>query len=362
VLLRLRLCRVPFTPTKAELGGQNEYRRYRLDLLRTFLLGRAALAAENVALRQQLIVLQRSVKRTRLRSRDRVFWVWLSKLWRDWSSCLLIVKPSTVIRWHRQRFRVYWRWKSRNQIEGRPKIDAGIRSLIRRLSRENPIWGAPRIQSELRLLGYTVAESTVARYMCRHRRPPSETWRTFLKNHIGEIATIDFFVVATVRFQLLYCFLVLRHDRRRVVHFNVTPHPTARWTAQQVVEAFPCDEAPRFLIRDRDGIYGECFRERIKRMGIEEVVIACRSPCQSPFVERVIGSIRRECLDHVIVFNKAHLIRLLTSYFEYYHESRTHLSLDRNAPDPRQVEPVEKAKVVAIPQVGGLHHRYTRAA
>jgi putative transposase len=234
--------------------------------------------------------------------------------------------------------------------------------LIRRLSRENPLWGAPRIQSELRLLGYTVAESTVARYMCRHRRPPSQTWRTFLKNHIGEIAAIDFFVVATVRFQLLYCFLVLRHDRRRVVHFNVTPHRTARWTAQQVVEAFPYEQVPWFVIRDRDGIYGECFRERIKRMGIEEVVIACRSPWQSPFVERLIGSIRRECLDQVIVFNEAHLMSVLTSYFESYHESRTHLSMDRNAPEPRQVEPVEKGKVVAIPQVGGLHHRYTRAA
>jgi putative transposase len=192
--------------------------------------------------------------------------------------------------------------------------------------------------------------------------PPSQTWRTFLKNYISEIAAIDFFVVATVRFRLLYCFVVLRHERRRVVHFNVTPHPTARWTAQQVVEAFPCAEAPRFLIRDRDGIYGDDFRRRIKQMGIEDVVIACRSPWQSPFVERVIGSIRRECLDHVIVFNEAHLIRLLTSYFEYYHESRTHLSLDRNAPSPRQVEPVEKGKIVAIPQVGGLHLRYTRAA
>ena len=198
--------------------------------------------------------------------------------------------------------------------------------------------------------------------MYRHRKPPSQTWRTFLENQVRDIIAVDFFVVATVSFRLLYCFLVLRHDRRRVVHFNVTPCPTARWTAQQVVEAFPFDEAPRFLIRDRDGIYGQDFRDRIKHMGIEEVIIACRSPWQSPYVERLIGSVRRECLNHVIVFNEAHLIRILTSYFAYYHEARTHLSLDRNAPVPRRVERPTEGRVIAIPQVGGLHHRYTRAA
>jgi hypothetical protein len=198
--------------------------------------------------------------------------------------------------------------------------------------------------------------------MCRQRKPPSQTWRTFFENHVPDIAAVDFFIVATARFRLLYCFLVLRHDRRRVVHFNVTAHPTARWTAQQVVEAFPYDEAPRFLIRDRDGIYGNDFRLRIKHMSIEEVVISYRSPWQSPFVERLIGSIRRECLDRLIVFNEAHLRRILTSYFAYYHEGRTHLSLDRNAPVPRRVEHPTEGKVIAIPQVGGLHHRYARAA
>jgi transposase InsO family protein len=211
----------------------------------------------------------------------------------------MIVKPDTVVRWHRDGFQLYWRWRSRKK-PGRPKIDAEIRRLIRRMSRENPTWGAPRIRSELQLLGYSVAESTVASYMIRHRKPPSQTWRMFLENHVPDIAAIDFFVVATVRFRLLYGLIVLRHDRRRVVHFNVTAHPTARWTAQQVVEAFPHDEAPRFLIRDRDGIYGHDFRERIKHMGIEEVVLAYRAPWQSPYVERLIGSIRRECLDHTI--------------------------------------------------------------
>ena len=245
---------------------------------------------------------------------------------------------------------------------GRPKIDAEVRSLIQRMSRENATWGVPRIQSELTLLGYTVAESTVAKYMSRAHKPPSQTWRTFLENHVGDIAAIDFLVVPTVRFRLLYCFVVLRHEQRRVVHFNVTPYPTARWTAHQIVEAFPYDEAPRFLIRDHDGIYGLDFQQRVQHMGIEEVVIAYRSPWQNPYVERLVGSIRRECLNHVIVFNEAHLIRILTAYFEYYHQSRTHLSLDRNAPIPRAVEPPSHGRVIAIPQVGGLHHRYARAA
>ncbi len=330
-------------------------------LLRALFLPRATVAAENLALRQQLCVLRRSVVRPCLRQRDRVFWVWLSRLWADWRSSLMIVKPEAVIRWHRQGFRLYWRWKSRKK-PGRPKIDGEVRQLIRRMSLENPLWGAPRIQSELALLGYTIAESTVAKHMKRQRKPPSQTWRTFLENHAPDIVAVDFVVVATVSFRLLYCFLVLRYDRRRVVHFNVTPYPTARWTGQQIVEAFPYNEAPRFMIRDRDAIYGVDFRERVKHMGIEEVVIAYRSPWQSPYVERLIGSIRRECLNHVVVFSEGHLRRILRSYFAYYQEARTHLSLDRNAPIPRKVEPPSCGRVIAIPQVGGLHHSYTRAA
>ena len=331
-------------------------------LLRALLLPRAAILAENLALRQQLNVLLRTAKRPRWRRVDRIFWVWLSRLWTDWRSCLVLVKPDTVVRWHREGFRLYWRWKSRNRNPGRPKIDAEIRRLIRRIARENPTWGTPRIQSELRLLGYEVAESTVAKYMGRPRKPPSQTWRSFLENHVRDIAAIDFFVVPTARFSLLYCFIVLRHDRRRVVHFNVSQHPTARWAAQQIVEAFPHNEAPRFLIRDRDGIYGLDFQKRVEHMGIEEVITAPRSPWQNSFAERIIGSIRRECLDHVIVFNEAHLLRILTNYFRYYHDARTHLSLERNSPAPRQIEPPEQGPVVAIPHVGGLHHRYTRAA
>ncbi len=330
-------------------------------ILRAFITDRSTIAAENLALRHQVGVLQRSVKRPRLRQRDRILWVWLRRFWANWRSCLMIVKPDTVLRWHRDGFRLYWRWKSRSK-PGRPKIDAEIRRLIRRMSRENATWGSPRVQSELALLGYTVDQSTVAKYMCRHGKPPSQTWRTFLENHAPDIAAIDFFVVPTVRFQLLYCLVVLRHDRRRVVHFNVSAHPTARWTGQQIVEAFPYDEAPRFLLRDRDGIYGMDFRERIMHLGVEEVVTAPRSPWQNPYVERLIGSIRRECIDHVVVLNETHLRRILTSYLVYYHESRAHLSLERNAPVPRRVEHPSEGKVIAIPQVGGLHHRYKRAA
>ena len=251
---------------------------------RAFMIGQMALAAENLALRQQLAILEQKAKRPRLRQRDRIFWVWLSRLWKGWRSVLVIVQPDTVVRWHRQGFRFYWRWKSRTARIGRPRIDAEIRDLIRQMSRENPTWGAPRIQSELHLLGYMIAESTVARYMTRNRKPPSQTWRTFLDNHIQDIAAIDFFVVATVSFRLLYCFIVLRHDRRQVVQFNVTEHPTARWTAQQIIEAFPYDEAPRFLLRDRDGIYGQDFRQRVKHMDIEQVVTAFRSPWQKDYV------------------------------------------------------------------------------
>jgi putative transposase len=333
------------------------FRTWTWSLLRS----RAAMATENLALRQQLATLKRKRQRPRLRRCDRIFWVLLKCLWRDWRSALAIVKPETVVRWHRAGFRLYWRWKSRAK-NGRPKVERQVRDLINRISRENPTWGAPRIQSELTLLGHELAESTVAKYMLRPGKPPSQTWKTFLKNHMGEIAAIDFFTVPTATFRVLYVFVVLGLDRRKVLHFNVTENPGAEWTANQVVQAFPFDEAPRFLQRDRDGIYGQHFRERIKSLRIEEVISAPRSPWQNPYAERLIGSIRRECLNHVIVLNEAHLKRILTAYFDYYHNCRTHLSLDRNAPAPREPEPPERGPVRAIPQVGGLHHRYTRAA
>jgi putative transposase len=345
-----------------DYGGDMVVLKAVFLFLRALVMARLGLVAENLALRQQLAVCIHSNKRPKLRTRDRVFWIWLMRFWPDWRSALLIVQPETVIRWHRQGFRLYWRWKSRASKPGRPAIEAEVRALIRRMCQENPTWGAPRIQSELKLLGHELAESTVAKYMLRAPKPSSQTWRTFLDNHVQDLAAVDFFTVPTATFRVLFCFVVLRHDRRRVVHFNVTTNPTARWTAQQMIEAFPFDYAPRYLIRDRDGAYGVYFRNRVDRMGIDEVPIAPRSPWQNPYCERVIGSIRRECLDHVIVLDERHLKRILHAYFDYYHNCRTHLSLERNSPEPREVEPPSGGDVIAIPQVGGLHHRYTRAA
>ncbi len=329
--------------------------------IRGMLRNRAELAVENLALRQQVVVLQRKSKHPRLRNRDRIFWVWLSRVGVGWRSVVVIVQPDTVVRWHARGFRLYWRWKSRAK-PGRPKVEAEIRKLIRRMCRENPLWGAPRIQSELQLLGYDVSETTVAKYITRHRKPPSQTWRTFLDNRLTDIVAIDFFTVPMATFRILFAFVVLRHDRRKVVHFNVTAHPTAEWTAQQMIEAFPFDEVPRSLIRDRDGVYGEAFQRRVRGMDIEGVLIAPRSPWQNSYCERLVGSIRRECLDHVIVLNERHLRRILRSYFDYYMTARTHLSLERNLPIERTVEPADRGRVVAFPQVGGLHHRYRRVA
>jgi putative transposase len=327
-----------------------------------FFKSRAALQLENLALRHQLGVLQRCVKRPKLAPADRLLWVWLFAVWSGWWSALIIVKPNTVIAWHRRSFRLFWTWKVRRGQPGRPAVSKEIRQLIRRLSRENPLWGAPRIHGGLLKLGIDVGETSVGKYLMRHREPPSQTWRTFLENHVKTMVSVDFFTVPTISFRVLYVFLVLAHDRRRIVHFNVTAHPTAEWTAQQLREAFPFDQVPRFLLRDRDGIFGSEFRRDVKAMGIQEVLSTPRSPWERAYVERVIGTIRRECLDHVIVFNQATLYRHVKSFLAYYHESRTHLSLAKDSPEPRPVHEAECGAVVAIPQVGGLHHRYERRA
>lgn len=325
---------------------------------------RAALQLENLALRHQIGVLQRSAKkRPKLTAADRFFWAWLlCRLWGDWRSALVIVKPGTVIAWHRKGFRLFWTWKVRHGQPGRPVIPKDVRDLIRNMSRENPLWGAPRIHGELLKLGFEIGETSVGKYLVRHRRPPSQTWRTFLDNHVKSLVSVDFFTVPTIRFQVLYVFLVLAHDRRRILHFNVTAHPTAEWTAQQLHEAFPWDTAPRYLLRDRDRIFGDDFVEQVKAMGIQEVLSAPRSPWQRAYVERVIGTIRRECLDHVIVFNQATLYQHLKAFAAYYHESRTHLSLDKDTPGTRPAQSAEVGRIVALPQLGGLHHRYERRA
>ena len=321
---------------------------------------RVALCAENLALRHQLCVFHRSVKRARVTPADRILWSVLAKVWAEWKDALIFVKPDTVIRWQRKRFRAHWTRISQQGKPGRPTVSKEVKELVRTMSTMNPTWGSPHIVGELAKLGITVAKSTVEKYMVRDAKPPSQTWRSFLRNHAKEIVSIDFIVVPTVRFTMLYVLVFLSIERRRVIHFNVTEHPTAAWTAQQVVEAFPWDTAPKYLLRDRDGIYGDFFRGRIKNMGIKEVLIAPHSPWQNPFSERLNGSIRRECLDRVIIFNERHLRRVLTKYFEYYNRYRVHQSLEMDAPERRNAPSIEEGNVIAIPHVGGLHHHYER--
>jgi transposase InsO family protein len=329
-----------------------------LLVARSRLKSRARLGAENVVLRQQLIVLSRtSQARVRLRNTDRLLFVWLYRLYPSILDAITIVKPETVIRWHRRGFRAYWRWKSRRR-GGRPRINRDIRDLIRQMNRENPLWGAPRIHGELQMLGIEIAESTVSRYMCRRRQPPSQGWKTILRNHAAGIASVDLFVVRTISFKLLYGLVILRHARRRLVSISVTNNPTAEWIAGQVTDAFPWDEAPRHLIRDRDGAFGPAYTRRIRAMAIRDHPTAPRSPWQNGHVERLIGSIRRESIDHFIVFGEAHLRDILKTYASYYNEVRTHLSLDKNAPAFRRALTV--GAIAAIPILGGLHHQYVR--
>jgi len=332
--------------------------------LRCTVRSRLDLEAEILALRHQLAVLQRQApRRPRLGRTDRMLWVFLSRVWPNWRRAVQIVTPDTVVRWHRCGFALYWWWKSRPRSSGRPAVAVDIRTLIRQMHAANPLWGAPRIHGELRKLGIEIAQTTVAKYLKRRRgKPPSQTWRTFLTNHVSQLASVDFFTVPTGTFRVLYVFVVLLHDRRRVVHVNVTAHPTAAWTAQQLREAWPWDSAPRFVIRDRDGIYGPDVQATMQAMGIEGVVIAPRAPWQNPFVERVIGSLRRECLDHVIVWNERSLRRHLQQYLAYYHQWRTHLSLDKDAPVPRTVQSPASSMIVQVPHLGGLHHHYERRA
>src|SRR5437660_6540731 len=304
--------------------------------------GHRQLALENLALRHQLAVYKRTTTRPKLRTTDRRFWVWLARVWAEWRQPLVIVTPDTVLRWQRRRFREYWTQLSRRPTRVRPPIHAEIKALVLRMAAANPLWGAPRIHGELLKLGIAVAERTVSRLLPKRRTPPSQTWRTFLANHVRDLVSIDFFTVPTAQLRVLFVLVVLAHHRRRVVHFNVTEHPTAAWTAQQLVDAFPDDSAPSYLLRDRDQVYGAQFRHRVKGMQIEEVLTAPHSPWQNPFAERLIGSIRRECLNHVVVLGERHLRRILSAYLQYYHRARTHLSLDKDAPGGRPTEPPQR--------------------
>lgn len=325
------------------------------DLFRS----RLSLQLEVAALRQQLAVYQRRERRPRLRRSDRVFWVLLSRLWSGWRSAVVFVQPATVMKWQRRRFRAHWKRITESPKPGRPPVAEEIRRLIRQMSAANPLWGAPRIVGELSKVGIDVAKSTVETYMARKRGPSSPTWKSFLRNH-RDLVSADFFVVPTVRFGLLWVFLIVATERRRVVHFNVTDDPTRAWVSRQLVEAFPYDTAPRALLHDRDGMYGKEFSRRLEALGIQEVRTAYRCPWQNAYVERLIGSVRRECLDHVIVGNERHLRRVLAEYFNYYHRWRTHQSLEMDAPAGRTVQ--GDGDVVQIEETAGLHHHYERRA
>ena len=319
---------------------------------------RAALEAENLVLRHQLNVLRRKCpKRVALSSIDRLLLVGLYRLAPGVLEALRIIRPETLMRWHRAGFRAYWRWKSRPR-GGRPRTAAEIRHLIHEMSVANPLWGAPRIHGELLKLGIDVGQTTVAKYMARRRRPPSQGWKTFLRNHADGIASMDLFLIPTISFRLLYGFLILRHSRRELLWLGVTAHPSAEWVARQLTEAYGWQQAPRYIIRDRDCVYGAVLARRLRAMGIRDRPIAPRSPWQNGCAERLIGSIRRDCLDHVVVFGEQHLRHLLKSYQKYYNEARTHLSLDKDAPIPRTVQTV--GQTLAVPILGGLHHQYIR--
>ncbi len=331
--------------------------------LRSTTRSRLELTAEILALRHQLAVpRQRAPKRLRLGRTDRLVWVLLSRLWSGWRQALQIVTPDTVVAWHRQGFALYWRWRSRPRHIGRPPINRETRRLIRQMQQANPFWGAPRLHAELLKLGFEISQATVAKYGRRTTKPPSQSRRAFLTNHASQLASVDFFTVPTATFRVLFVLVILSHDRRRIAHVNVTAHPTAEWTAQKLREAWPSNDTPRFLLRDRDSIYGWLVRDTLQGMGIQEVVTGPHSPWQNPFVERVIGSIRRECLNHVIVWNERALRHHLRDYIAYYHRWRPHLSLAKDAPIPRATQPSRAGRIVQISEVGGLHHHYERRA
>jgi putative transposase len=333
-----------------------------LASLRSAVRSRSDLVLENLALRQQLAVLARRRPRPRVDDADRWFWIALRRVWSRWSETLLVVRPETVVRWHRAGFRRYWAWLSRRRSPGRPPTEPSVRELIRRMAADNPTWGAPRIHGELRMLGIDVSERAVSRHMPRRRPQPDAVgrWLAFLRNHRDAIVAMDLLVVPTVSFRLLYVWFAIEHGRRRIVHFNVTPHPVAAWVVQQLRQAFPFDTAPRHLIFDRDSIFSASVVSTVKSFGTEPSRTAPRCPWQNGIAERWVGSLRRDLLDHVVVFGERHLRRLVRDYIAYYQHDRTHLGLGKATPAVRVVQqrPDGEARVVALPRVGGLHHRY----
>ena len=325
---------------------------------------RSDLLIENLALRQQLAVYTRQSRRPQLRNADRRFWSLLARSWSEWRSTLVLVQPDTVVRWHRTAWRRYWTWKSRGRGQGRPRIDAELRELILRIARENRRWGAVRIVGELRALGFEVSARTVRRDRQQALgRPPSPSWRAFLRNHAPQIWAADLFTVQTLTLRTVYVVVFVAHERRRIVHFNVTRHPNAAWIWRQLIEATPYGQRPRFLIRDRDRSYGRDFIPKAARIGIETVLTPVRAPNANAIAERVIGTLRRECLDHVIVLSERHLRRVLHEYVTHYNRMRPHRSLALDSPEgrPPQRRPL-LGRVESRPVLGGLHHEYQWAA
>lgn len=320
---------------------------------------KATLQLENLLLRKQIEILMRRKSRPRVNNRDRIWLVLITKVYSQWHQAFLIFKPETLIRWHRLGFKLFWYWKS-GKSAGRPSINKDLRDLIRRIAMENPLWGAPRIHGELLKLGFDVSQATVSSYMPKKVKQSGQTWLTFLHNHLKETVSVDFFTIPTLTYSILYVFVILSHDRRKILHYNITRHPTDEWTAQQLIETFAWKVSPRFLIRDRDGKFGNRFKARLRHLEIHDIRTSYRSPWQNGYVERVIGSIKRECLDHVIILNETHLHNIMKSYINYYHNSRTHLGLNKDSPNHRKVYPKEEGIIRSIPQVGGLHHRYER--
>jgi putative transposase len=332
-------------------------------LIRLF-RSRGKLVLENLVLRQQLAVLKRRHPRPRLDFFDKLFWVIAHQFWSAWEEALIVVTPETVVRWHRAGFRFYWRLISRvRKPAGRRRLSKEVRDLIFRMVAENPTWGAPRIHGELLMLGFDLSERTISRWMRRAPRDPepAKRWLAFLRNHREAIAAMDFFSVPTITFGVLYCFFVISHDRRRILHFNVTRHPSSLWIVQQLREAFPFESAPRFLIFDRDGKYGLEVPVAVRSLKISPVRTSFESPWQNGVAERWVESCRRDLLDHIIALDERHLKRLLSEYVRYYHDDRTHLGLGKGTPN-RRIRSGASGGVLSHDRLGGLHHRYDRAA
>jgi hypothetical protein len=332
-----------------------------LAALGVFFRTRGDTALEILALRQQVAVLKRQRPRPLLNAGDRLFWTTLRHIWSRWADVLVVVKPATVVGWHRAGFRLYWRWRSRPR-GGRPRITQQVRELIGRLAKENPAWGAPKIHAELQKLGFTIAERTVARYLRRvvRRGDPGQKWLAFLQNHREVIAAFDFFTVPTVTFRVLYCFFIIEHERRKILHCNVTPHPTAEWIVQQLREAFPEPCRYRYVIFDRDRKFDGEVTAFLKAAGLKPKRTSVQAPWQNGLAERWIGSCRREILDHIIPLNEQHLRRIMRDYVTYHEQDRLHDALEKDAPNRRAVEqrPGTHATVISLPRLGGLHHRY----